>query len=127
MSVTRLARRLRQERHTDLTPTQLSVLGTLSRRGALTVGALAAAERVQPPSMTRTVNCLTELGLVHREANASDGRQVVLHVSDKGSALLGTERERRDAWLAKRLRELEPADRQALRRVSGVLERLAQE
>jgi DNA-binding MarR family transcriptional regulator len=126
MSVSRLSRRLRQERRTDLTATQLSALGTIRRHGPLTVGALAAYERVQPPSITRTVNCLGEMGLLRRESSASDGRQVVLHLSARGEELLAAERRRRDAWLAQRLRELDPADKEVLRRATALLEGLAQ-
>ena len=125
VSVTRLARRLRQERGTDLTANQLSVLGTLRREGPLTPGGLAAAEGVQPPSMTRTVACLVELGLVSREAHVSDGRQVVVQLTPHGEKLLADERRRRDAWLARRLRELDPADREVLRRAAAVLDGLA--
>ena len=65
VSLMRLSRRLRNERDAadDLTPTHLAVLGTLTRRGKLTIGELAAAEKVQPPSMTRTVNALCDKGL----------------------------------------------------------------
>ncbi len=125
VSVTRLARRLRQERGTDLTANQLSVLGTLRRRGPLTPGVLAAAEGVQPPSMTRTVASLVDLGMVNRQAHASDGRQVVVQLSEHGETLLADERRRRDAWLARRLRELDPADREVLRRAAAVLDGLA--
>ena len=117
VSVTRLARRLRQERGTDLTANQLSVLGLLRREGPLTPGMLAAAEGVQPPSMTRTVACLADLGMV--------SRQVVVQLSEHGEKLLADERRRRDAWLARRLRELDPADREVLRRAAAVLDGLA--
>ena len=126
VSVMRLARRLRQERDTDLTASQLSALGSIRRHGPLTIGALAGHERVQPPSMTRTVGCLLELGMVSREAHPTDGRQVVVVLSDEGLALLDAERRRRDAWLARRLRELSPADRDLLRRAAPLLEGLTQ-
>lgn len=125
-SVSRLARRLRQERRSDLTATQLSALGTVRRYGPLTVGALAAYEKVQPPSITRTVNCLSELGLLRREAHPSDGRQVVLNLSAAGKKLFAAERLRRDAWLAHRLRDLDAADKDVLRRAATILEELAQ-
>ncbi len=126
VSVMRLARRLRQERDSDLTATQLSALGSIRVHGPLTIGALAAHERVQPPSMTRTVNCLLDLGMVSREEHASDRRQVVVVLSEQGRALLDAERRRRDAWLARRLRELSPADRDVLRRAVPLLEGLTQ-
>ena len=124
VSVSRLSRRLRQERDSDLTATQLSALGTLWRRGPLTVGALAAHERVQPPSMTRTVNCLADVGMVSRRKHDTDGRQVVVHLSEQGSAVLGTERRRRDAWLAQRLRALTAEQRAVLRKATPLLEEL---
>ena len=125
-SVSRLARRLRQERDSALTATQLSALGTLRRRGALTIGSLAACEKVQPPSMTRTVNCLVRAGMVVRQPHPTDGRQVVVRLSREGTAVLEAERRRRDAWLAQRLRALPAEQRAQLRRVAPLLEELAQ-
>jgi DNA-binding MarR family transcriptional regulator len=127
-SVMRLSRRLRIERaSTDLSLNQLAVLGTLRRRGPLSVGELAGAERVQPPSMTRTVNCLYDLGLVRREPHPSDRRQVVVHLTDQALAVLEEDRRRRDAWLARRLAALTPEERRCLRQVAPVIERLAAE
>ena len=128
ISVARLSRRLRAERDPDneLLPVgQLSVLGALSRVGECTVGELAALERVQPPSMTRTVNCLAELGYVVRRKHATDGRQVVVALSDSGRATLASDRRRRDAGLALRLRALTPDERAVLRQAAPILERLA--
>jgi len=128
ISVARLSRRLRAERDPDneLLPVgQLSVLGALSRVGECTVGELAALERVQPPSMTRTVNCLAALGYVVRRKHATDGRQVVVALSDSGRATLASDQRRRDAWLAQRLRELTPDERAVLRQAAPILERLA--
>ena len=128
ISVARLSRRLRSERDPDneLLPVgQLSVLGALNRFGESTVGELAAIERVQPPSMTRTVNCLAEAGYVVRRKHESDGRQVVVALSEQGSATLANDRRRRDAWLALRLRELTPDERAVLRQAAPLLERLA--
>ena len=129
ISVMRLARRMRSERDPDneLLPVgQLSVLGTLKRNGESTVGELAAVERVQPPSMTRTVGCLADGGYVVRRKNETDGRQVVVALSDKGLETLAADRRRRDAWLAQRLRELTPDERAVLRQAAPIIERLAQ-
>ena len=128
VGVMRLARRLRQERSgSDLTLTQLSALGTLSRYGDLSLGELAAIEKVKPPSMTRTVNCLQDAGLVTRTAHESDGRQVVVGLTDEARAVLDEDRRRRDAWLATHLLELEPGERDLLRAVAPLLDRLASE
>ena len=129
ISVMRLRRRLANERHPDneLSINQMSVLGCLHREGgALTIGELAAAERVQPPSMTRTVNCLEQIGDVVRRPHETDGRQVVVEISDQGRARLLADRDRRDAWLAQRLRELTPEERAILRKAAPILENLAQ-
>lgn len=126
-SVMRLSRRLRIERaSTDLTPNQLAVLGTLRRHGSLSVGELAAAEKVQPPSMTRTVNCLCDLGLARREPHVSDRRQVVVHLTDEAHRVLDEDRRRRDVWLARHLHDLTPEERRLLRQAAPILERLAQ-
>ena len=126
LAVMRLARRMRGERaDTSLTLSQLAALATLERSGPLTPRELAAAERVQPPSMTRLTASLEAAGLVTRTAHPSDGRQVLLAVSAEGTALLHEDRRRRDAWLAQRLQDLPAEDLEVLRRAAVVLERLA--
>lgn len=127
ISVARLTRRLRSERdpRNELSIGQLSVLGALYRNGACSIGELAAHERVQPPSMTRTVNCLEDAGYVLRRPHETDRRQVVIELADKGTTTLEADRRRRDAWLAQRLRELTPEERSVLRQAAPILERLA--
>jgi DNA-binding MarR family transcriptional regulator len=127
LSVMRLRRRLSNQRHPDnpLSMGAMAVLGCLFRNGDLTVGELAGHERVQPPSMTRTVNALAERGYVSRRAHETDGRQVVIVLSDLGRATVLADRARRDAWLAQRLRDLTVEERDTLRRAAPLLERLA--
>ena len=127
ISVARLHRRLRTEHAEDVGVSfgAVAVLGLLRREGDQTIGQLAAAERVRPPSMTRTVSCLEDAGLVERRAHPTDGRQVLISLTDKGQELLAAERRRRDAWLARRLRELTPDERAALRQAAPILERLS--
>ena len=86
LSVMRLRRRLANERHPDneLSLGAMAVLGSLYRHGELTVGELATLERVQPPSMTRTVTCLEDVGHVGRRRHETDGRQVVVALTDTG-------------------------------------------
>jgi DNA-binding MarR family transcriptional regulator len=127
LGVMRLRRRLASERHPDneLSLNQMGVLGVLARRGAMTLGELAAAERVQPPSMTRTVNCLEESGDVRKRPHETDGRQVVVELSEQGRDRVLADRARRDAWLTQRLRELTPQERSVLRQAAPLLDRLA--
>ena len=124
-SVVRLSRRLRQERQSELTANQMSVLGALRTKGPLTPSAIAAHEHVQPPSMTRTINCLDEAGLVTRGKHADDGRQVIVTISAKGEDVLATERARRDQWLARRMAELSTDDRKVMRSAAAILDGLA--
>lgn len=129
VSVARLSRRLRTERDPDsdqLSPGQFAVLGLLARLGETPVGELATHERVQPPSMTRTVTCLEEGGYLTRRPHESDRRQVVVALSDRGRAAVEAERRRRDHWLAERLRELTPEERRLLREAVPVLDKLGQ-
>jgi DNA-binding MarR family transcriptional regulator len=127
VSVARLSRRLRSEldETAGIRPGWVAVLGLLSREGERTVGQLASSERVQPPSMTRTVSCMEKEGLVERRPHATDGRQVLIKLSDRGRELLLADRRRRDAWLARRLRELTPEERSVLRQAAPILEKLS--
>ncbi|MFC6154266.1 MarR family winged helix-turn-helix transcriptional regulator [Nocardioides yefusunii] len=129
LGVMRMRRRLVNERHpdNDLSISHMGVLAMLHRHGACTPSRLAQLERVQPPSMTRTVNLLADRGLVSRAPDAVDRRVTHVHLTDAGRAVLAADRHRRDAWLARRLDELDHSDREALRRAASVLLRLAQE
>src|SRR6195952_6161834 len=99
LSVARLSRRLRAEREPDnpLSVGSLSALGVIFREGECTIGTLAAHERVQPPSMTRTVNCLVEDGYAVRRPHETDGRQVLVDLTERGREILLADRRRRHA------------------------------
>jgi DNA-binding MarR family transcriptional regulator len=127
VSVTRLGRRLRNERDPadDLSVHHLAVLGTLGRNGAMSIGDLAAAEKVQPPSMTRTVNALVERGLIRRAARPDDKRIVVVDLTEDARLVLEVSRRRKEAWLNQRLAELTPAERQNLRDAAPILDRIS--
>ena len=128
ISVMRLRRRLANERHPDneLSLNAMAVLGCLYRNGDLPLGELAAHERVQPPSMTRTVNCLEEGGYVARRPHDTDGRQVLVTLTEAGRATPLADRARRDAWLASQLHALTPAQRAVLRQAAPIIADLAQ-
>jgi DNA-binding MarR family transcriptional regulator len=125
IAVMRLARRLRAERaEVDLTLSQLSALSSVDRHGPMTLGALATHERVQPPSMTRIVGVLADRGLLTRVPHETDGRQVVVALTEDGRDLLKEDRRRREAWLAQRLRELSPDELGVLHKAAPILEKL---
>lgn len=114
LSATRLARQLRQQSDIGLTPTQLSALTAIHRDGALTLGALAAQERVAPPTITKVVGLLEEQGLVAKQTDAADRRVCRVATTPAGEALLAQSRRRKDAWLTTRLSELDAVQRKRL-------------
>ena len=132
ISISRLARRLRVERlglggtETVISDIQLAALAALERHESMTPGELAEHEKVQPPSMTRVIAVLEERGLVRRAPHATDRRQVVLTVTPEGRDLVQRVRRRREAWLAQRLQELSPEERQVLRDAAPILEKISQ-
>ncbi len=107
-SVMRLSRRLKHQRVDEsLSPTEMSVLGTLARCGTATPGELARKEHVQPPSMTRIVALLEAKGLVRQEPHPEDRRQKVVTQTEEAEAMLEESRSKRNAWLASLAAELD--------------------
>ncbi|WP_208811271.1 MarR family winged helix-turn-helix transcriptional regulator [Micromonospora echinofusca] len=125
-AITRLNRRVRQARPVgDLTVTQLSALTSLRLAGALTPRELADTERVQPPTMTKIVAKLEDRGLVRRTPHPTDRRQVILSPTEGGRAVLDEFERARDEWLANRLAELTPEERDTLLRAAEILQQVA--
>jgi DNA-binding MarR family transcriptional regulator len=124
LSATRLARRLRQESDTGLTPSQLSALATIDRNGAMTLGRLAEDERVAPPTITKIVSKLEADGLVQRRADDHDRRVTHVGTTGAGAALLHETRRQRDAWLTARIHDLDASDRARLAAALDVLDLL---
>ncbi|MDZ7882142.1 MAG: MarR family transcriptional regulator [Mycobacterium sp.] len=115
LAVVRLARQLRFRRpDSPVSLTQLSALATVFKEGPMTPGALAARERVRPPSMTRVIASLVDLGFVDRSAHPDDGRQVLVSVSAAGVDLIEAERRASREWLTQRLAALTAAERVTL-------------
>src|SRR3982750_1735184 len=101
IAVMRATRRLRAEKSdTDLSDGQLSVLALLEREGPRTPREIAAYERVQPPSMTRILTALLDLGLVTRTEPPADRRQVLIAATEAGVTTVRETRRRREAWLS---------------------------
>jgi DNA-binding MarR family transcriptional regulator len=126
LGVTRLARRLRQQAEPGMTPSLLITLSSIGRGGPMTIGELCAAERVQPPTMTRFVAALVESGLVVRETDALDRRVAWVRVTPEGTKLLQRSRRRKDAYLTKQLRTLDERELAVLEEATGILERLVE-
>jgi DNA-binding MarR family transcriptional regulator len=121
-----LLRRLRREdAASGLTAPRLSALSVVVFAGPLTIGTLAAAEQVRPPTMTRLVAALVRAGLVVRETSPADGRAVLVRATPAGRRLLEAGRDRRTAALERRLASLSPSDLEALERAAALMEGLA--
>jgi DNA-binding MarR family transcriptional regulator len=124
LAIARTARRLRQEAEEELSPSQASALASIDRHGPLTPSELAARERIQRPTATRVLARLEEAGLVDRARDPEDGRSCLVALTPGGRELLVRVRTRKNAYLSRRLRELDPDERAALDRAAAILERL---
>jgi DNA-binding MarR family transcriptional regulator len=109
---------------TGLSGPRLSALSVVVFGGPLTLGELAAAEQVKPPTMTRLVRALEVRGLVAREADEHDGRIVRLRATARGRKLMMEGRARRVSALADGLRALDDSEVQSLEGVLDILERI---
>lgn len=123
---TRLALRLRAERTGDgLGSTGVAVLGQLHRRGALTASEIAAAERVQPQSLTRVLASLEEQQLISRQQDTHDRRRHTIELTDRGRQLLKEHMKSSDDWLTEAIEErLNPTERAVLQLAAGILDQL---
>jgi len=118
-----LLRRLRSEdARTGLTGPRASALSVLVFGGPMTLGALAAAEQVRPPTMTRLVTALERKGLVVREASPTDARATLVRATHRGMLLLQEGRGRRIARLQAALQDLSTRELAMLRDATAVLE-----
>ena len=125
LTVSRLGRRLRQQSAGQITASQHSALRSVGKFGPVSLGELAAIEKIAPPSMTRIAARLEGSGLVERSVDAVDRRVARVVITPAGADLLDRTRTRRDIFLARRLQRLSPEELETLVRALPVLERLA--
>jgi len=119
-----LLRRLRvRDRESGIGPSQLSALSVLVFGGPRSLGELADAEQVRPPTMSRIVVGLERSGLVRRQTT-DDKRRVRLEPTAKGTKILQEGRRRRVDSLARALKSLASADLQALNEAVKLIESL---
>jgi DNA-binding MarR family transcriptional regulator len=120
---------LRRVRRTDeatgITPVRLSALSVLVFGGPMTLGELAAAEQVRPPTMSRLVRALEAEGLVQREIDRADKRVIRLTATEAAVDILHQGQSARVAALAAQVRQLPPDDQLLLARAAELMERLA--
>ena len=124
VAVTRLNRKLRQQALAGLSPAQASALGTVNRLVNPTLGELAAAEQVQPPTVTRLVTSLESAGLVARETDSVDRRVVRVRMTVEGRRASSGSGPSRTPILTRRLAALDPAERTLTEDLTRLLEHL---
>jgi DNA-binding MarR family transcriptional regulator len=120
-----LLRRVRkQDVSTGEGPARLSALSVLVFGGPKTLGELAAAEQVKPPTMSRVVAGLAHSRLIHIEQDPKDARRMIIRASAKGTKLLQKGRELRIAYLAEHLNRLTPDELTKLGEAVEILQKL---
>ena len=120
-----LLRKLRREdAESGLNAPRLSALSVIVFAGPVTLGDLAAAEQVRPPTMTRIVDALVERGLATRNKNAQDGRSTLIAATAEGRKLLMEGRERRVRALATQIAALDLHEREVLEESAEILKRV---
>lgn len=127
IAIVRTARRLRQEAAAEtsgLTPTSVAALATIERHGPMTPSEIAAVERVKRPTITRTLDCLAREGLIDRARDPQDGRSALISVNGAGRERLRRLRGRKNAYLARRMRDLTDEEVETLERAAEILERM---
>ena len=128
-AIVRTSRALRQDAadETGLGAATTAALATINRSGPLTPSELAAIEHVKRPSITRTLAGLEREGLIERTPDPTDGRSSLVAITDAGRERLARLRRRKSAYLARRLRKLDPDEVETLARAAELLERMREE
>lgn len=124
LSVTRLARLLRQQEAQGVSPAASAALATIVLRGPITLGELAVAEQVSPSTITRVVNGLERRGLVERIIDPTDRRVHRVRMTRRARKAIEVYRSKRNEWLTNQLGLDEGTSREQLALVVKVLESL---
>ena len=127
VAVTRLNRRLRQESVTGISPSQESALSTINRLGTPTLGELAQAEQVQPPTMTRVVGAMQAAGLIARHGDVDDRRVSRVELTSEGRATLERSKSLKNAYLARQIATLTSIERCRAFDLAALLEKLVED
>jgi DNA-binding MarR family transcriptional regulator len=122
----RLAQRMRAERPRDgVTLSMISVLSHLQREGPMSAGRLATLRRLEPQTLTRTLNRLEAEGLVLRRADEHDRRQLRIEITERGRTCLHEDMRPRVQWLTRALASLSPTEQGVLQLAASLMDALA--
>lgn len=110
----------------DFSWTQTAVMSRLAKEGPATIADLARAENLKPQSMGTAIAALEELGLVERKPHPTDGRQMYIELTLKGSALRKSSKDAKRTWLAGAIAKLDKRDQATLFEAGEILKRLVE-
>jgi DNA-binding MarR family transcriptional regulator len=123
LSITRLARVLRQKGPGRMPPAAASMHATIVREGPISLGDLAAKEGVSPSTVTKIVNKLESQGLIDRVIDPSDRRVHLVRLSTRGRREIEAYRSKRNAWLADQIDSLDDDERTGISVALSVFEK----
>ena len=124
----RVGRELRREaRAVGISPEQVSLIVAIKYQPGIGIRDLATHERISAPALTKHIDRLERDGLVVRTPHPGDRRRIGLALTEEGQRVLRRVRSRRTAWLATRLRGLDPDELSAVEAAIGPLSRLLKE
>ncbi len=111
----------------ELSLTEAAVMSRLAKDGPATTAELARAESMKPQSMGTTVAALEELGIIERTPHPTDGRQMLIELTDKGAAVYKSTREAKRTWLAHAIGQLGEEERDTLFKAGEIMKRLVEQ
>jgi DNA-binding MarR family transcriptional regulator len=131
LAIGSLVRRMRSESPSssslhELSWTQKSVIARLEREGPTTTAELARAEGVKPQSMGTALALLEEMGLIERKAHPTDGRQMNIKLTAKGSTMRKISRDASRTWLTQAIEKLSKQDQATLFAAGEIIKRLVE-
>jgi DNA-binding MarR family transcriptional regulator len=110
----------------ELSWTESAVMARLARNGPATTADLARAENMKPQSMGTTIAALEDMGMVERKPHPTDGRQVNIALTAKGSAVRNSAIDAKRTWLAQAIAQLDEQKRETLFKAGEIIKRLVE-
>ena len=110
----------------ELSSTQMAVIARLAKEGPATISDLARAESVKPQSMGTVIAALEQMRILERNPHPTDGRQVLIALSAKGTAMRENVRDTKRAWLEQAVAKIDKKDREVLFAAGEIIKRLVE-